>query len=113
MNPRKYLEDRIRGWLPKEPSFQNPQKTKMVEVNQTKKPTKTWLAMFCIALIAVVFITLTILEAILEVLGLRYYEPFAAGSVAALDAAVLNVLLLKPRSQSSKHSKNEQIELKQ
>ena len=113
MNPKKYLENWIRGWLPKEPSFQNPQKTKMVEVNQTKKLTKTGLAMFCIALIAVVYITGTILEAILEVLGLRYYEPFAVGGVAALAAYVLSVLLLKPRSQSSKHSKNEQIELKQ
>jgi small neutral amino acid transporter SnatA (MarC family) len=109
MNPKKYLEDLIRGWLPKEPSFQNPQKTKMVEVNQTKKPTKTELAMFCIGIIAIMFITLTILEA----LGLPYSSPFVAGGVGVLAAAVSSVLFLKPRSQSSKHSKDEQIELKQ
>jgi Na+/proline symporter len=103
---KKRLETRIRGWLPKEPSLPNPQKTKIVEVNQkTKNPTKTRLAMFCIGLFAVLFITFTILQG----LGLESYSPFAAGAVGALAAAVLSVLLWKPRNQSSKPSemKNE------
>ena len=101
MNVKKSLESRIRGWLPKEPSFPNPQKTKMVEVNQkTKKRTKTELAVFGIAIFAVVVSTLTILQ----VLGLESYAPYAAGAVAALAGAVLSVLLWKPHNQSSKLS---------
>jgi len=104
MTLRKYLEV-IRGWLPKEPSFANSKKTKMVEVNRTRKPTKTGLAMYCIAIFAITFCTLSVLT----VLGLGSYGPFAAGAVAALAgtlaAAVSSVLLWKPRYKSSKHSK--------
>ena len=31
MNPKRYLENHIRGWLPKEPSFSSPQKTPTFE----------------------------------------------------------------------------------
>jgi hypothetical protein len=34
MNPLRYLENRIRGWLPKEPSLPNNQKAKMAEISQ-------------------------------------------------------------------------------
>jgi hypothetical protein len=99
MNPLHYLKNCIRGWLPKEPSFPNPQKTKMVQVTQkTKKPTQTRLALSFIFVFAVVFGTLSIFG----VIGLGSYSPFVAGAVGALASAVSSVLLWKPRNQSSK-----------
>jgi Na+/proline symporter len=101
MNIKKLAETRIRGWLPKDPSFTISQKTKMVEVNQKiKKTIVTRYALTCIFVFAVVFGTLSILE----VLGLGSYVPFAAGAVGALASVVSSVLLWKPRNQSSKHS---------
>jgi Kef-type K+ transport system membrane component KefB len=99
MKALKYFKQCIRGWVPKEPPFPNPQKTKNVEVNQkVKKPTKTSVALFSIVIFAVVFSTLSILEA----LGLGSYASFAAGAIVAPASAVLSVLLWKPRNQSSR-----------
>ena len=40
MNPLRYLEDRIRGWLPKEPSTSSNQRTKMVEITEKGRQRK-------------------------------------------------------------------------
>jgi hypothetical protein len=49
--------------------------------------------MFGIGIFALVFITLFVMQ----VLGLESYGSFAAGAVAAFSAAVLSVLIRKPR----------------
>ena len=109
MNLLKQLQGRIRGWLPKEPSSPSPRKIKMVEVNlKPKRPTKTRLALFLLAIFAVVFSTLSILD----VLGSGSYAPFAAGAVAALASAVLSALVWKPSNQSAKRIETSK-ELKQ
>ena len=40
MNPIRCLENRIRGWLPKEPSVPSNQRTKMVEIVEKDKQRK-------------------------------------------------------------------------
>ncbi len=57
MNPKKYLENRIRGWLPKEPNLPN---NKMQAATAKKNPPKPswwkpfWKALVVVALIFVV-----------------------------------------------------------
>ncbi|MCX6655141.1 MAG: hypothetical protein NTY03_08475 [Candidatus Bathyarchaeota archaeon] len=97
MNPKKYL-NHFRGWLPKAPSFPNPQTTKMVEANQKTKKPKTRLAFTFIITFAAVFSTLYIMG----VLGLGSYAGFAAGAVTGLITLVLSVFLWKPCNQISK-----------
>lgn len=40
MNPIRYLENRIRGWLPREPSIPSNQRTKMVEIIEKDRQRK-------------------------------------------------------------------------
>jgi uncharacterized membrane-anchored protein len=43
MNPLRYLENRIRGWLPKEPSpIPSNQRTKMVEISEENRRRSIW-----------------------------------------------------------------------
>ncbi len=40
MNPKKYLENRIRGWLPKEPSLPRNREAKVVEISEVDRQRK-------------------------------------------------------------------------
>lgn len=86
------LKNRIRGWLPKEPSFPS-NKAQTLGVNQeTKKPTK---AKSFITVFATAFISVLIALSILQVVGLGSFAPFAAGAAGALASAVSSVWVFR------------------
>ena len=90
----KSLNDRIRGWLPKDQSFPN----QAFMVNQkTKKPaqTKLYIGIF-VAAFATEFLTLSVLYLV----GAGSYVSYTAGAAAVIITIVISVLLSKPHKQS-------------
>ncbi len=96
MNVVRNLLNRIRGWLPKEPLSGQ---VKILHLTgKPRKPSKTILALSFVAISLVVFGTLSILQ----LLGLGFCGPFAAGAAAAITSAVLSIKVWKPRDQTVK-----------
>jgi hypothetical protein len=108
MSLLRCIKNHVRGWLPKEPSFQNSRTVNLDLKQKTKMSAKTRLALTFTVIFAAVFGTLSVLD----VIGLRSYAPFFAGAAAGFASAVLNVWIWK-REQRSKHREVNRIGLKQ
>lgn len=86
MNPKKYLEDRIRGWLPKEPTLPSHQRTRATRAKNQKstsiRPMK-WLAIS----LYVAFLLFTWLDYFIKLSG-----------YATLEGALLYTIIVPPVS---------------
>ncbi len=79
MNGKKGLENRLRGWLPKEPSCPN---SLSMEVN--RKTIKHPKIRVYLGLFAAMFVAVLLMLLALDVLGLESYGSFAAGAAAPI-----------------------------
>ncbi len=99
MNALKSLENRLRGWIPKEVSFPS---TITAQVNQ--KPSRHNLMIVYGTIFAAVFAAVFVTLGILEILSLGSYASYVAGAAAAIAAGIASVLIIR-RSQSPNVSK--------
>lgn len=103
MNTLKSLENRLRGWIPKEASFPS---TATAQVNP--KTSRHPLIRVYIAIFAAAFAAVFITYGILEVLGLGSYFSFAAGAAAAIAGIIANLIIIRNQSPNTNKRRVEQ-----
>ncbi len=97
MNVKKTLEERIRGWLPKDASFPS-----TAQVNQ--KTSRHKLLIVYATIFAAVSATVFITYGILEVLSLGSYPSYVPATAAGVAASIAIVLTIR-RNQNPNISK--------
>ncbi|MCW4009985.1 MAG: hypothetical protein NWF05_05130 [Candidatus Bathyarchaeota archaeon] len=97
MNAKKTLQNQIRGWLPKEPSFPNLQNRRNKVHQQNKKPEKA----VYIGVFAAAFAAVSITMGALQVLGAGSYASFAAGVVGGFVAVFSSVMLSRNHNRAN------------
>ena len=98
MNTLKALENRLRGWIPKEASFPS---TVTAQVNQ--KTSRHKLLIVYVTIFAAVFATVFITYVVLEVLS-SGHASFGAGAAAGVASFIALVLTIR-RNQNPNTSK--------
>jgi hypothetical protein len=92
MTIKKSLENRIRGWLPKEPSCSNTFTTQMNQKVNKHPKIRGYLGLF-----AAMFVAVSLMLLALDALGLESYGSIAAGAAVPVAVVVYVVLFKKPR----------------
>jgi len=95
----KSLQNRIKGWIPKEVSFPS---TVTAPVNH--KPSRHNLMIVYVAIFAAVFAAVFITYGILEVLSFGSYSSYASAAAAGIAAGIATTLTI--RRTKRKHSKS-------